>query len=673
MRRLAIAIALFAALLGASAARADYGATVRATSGLVSYWPLDEATGPAITDVVAHLTANLAPTALFGRPPGIDAGGTSVSLSGATSAAFGNVDNFTGDFSLEAWVAPSSTAADMDVISKGTGSTGYHLQLLAGGIPAFQVNGTRIAAPALPAGGWHHIVATFSTRTLALYVDGHPAATGTTSRATLASTQAFTIGRSSRSSALYLQGGLDELAVYGRALDAATVGAHFLAGADTTPPHTLLVTTPPAVSDTPDGGFTFAGSKGGLTFSCVLDGAAAVACPGAFSFDLLRTGTHTLAVTATDRWGDVESPATVYTWAVALPAADAAAPLTTIASGPAALSNSAGAQFALTGSKTKLTWSCRLDGGAWAPCGASVSYANLKEGAHLFEARAKDRWGAVEDPVASWAWTIDRTPPETFVLARNATAAGAGVAQLGSEAGARFECRLGDGDWAPCTAAYPLPAVPAAVQLAVRAIDRAGNADASPATMTLSPPDPVAPVLFSGASASFAVAGNRSVSGLQCSLDGAPATSCPWPLDFTGLGYGPHTLTVTDPKLGGVVFPTIAWTSPLPVPLLAASQFPALLSLGSRGAQAHVAKARLPRLLFQSNAAGVARVRLLRGRRLVASWTAPVIQGSNLVTLPRPAYLRLRPGRYGLEVTVANASGVSAALRLRFDAARIGR
>jgi hypothetical protein len=121
------------------------------------------------------------------------------------------------------------------------------------------------------------------------------------------------------------------------------------------------------------------------------------------------------------------------------------------------------------------------------------------------------------------------------------------------------------------------------------------------------------------------------------------------------------------------VFPTITWTSPLPVPLLAGSQFPALLSLGSRGAQARIAKARLPRLLFQSNAAGRAAVRLLRAGKRVASWTAPVIQGSNLVTLPRAAWLRLRPGRYTLELAATNATGTSRPLRLRFDAARVLR
>jgi hypothetical protein len=130
---------------------------------------------------------------------------------------------------------------------------------------------------------------------------------------------------------------------------------------------------------------------------------------------------------------------------------------------------------------------------------------------------------------------------------------------------------------------------------------------------------------------------------------------------------------VVDPALSGVVFPTIAWTNPLPVPRVVGSQFPALLHLGSRRGQARLATARLPRLLFQGNAAGRARVTLRRGDRTVSRWSVRVVQGSNLVALPRSAWRRLRPGRYRLEVVVRNASGSSSPLTLRFDAVRTTR
>jgi hypothetical protein len=62
-------------------------------------------------------------------------------------------------------------------------------------------------------------------------------------------------------------------------------------------------------------------------------------------------------------------------------------------------------------------------------------------------------------------------------------------------------------------------------------------------------------------------------------------------------------------------------------------------------------------------------VELRRGKRVVRRWTAPVVQGSNLVRLPRSAWRRLRPGRYRLAVEVRNATGASS-LVLRFDALR---
>lgn len=188
--------------------------------------------------------------------------------------------------------------------------------------------------------------------------------------------------------------------------------------------------------------------------------------------------------------------------------------------------------------------------------------------------------------------------------------------------------------------------------------------------MTIDPPVRNAPITFSGATARFVVGGNRSAKGLLCSLDGAAAAECPWPLVFEDLPYNSHRLTVTDPNLPGVVLPTIAWANRLPKPRIVGSQFPAVLQPGSRRRQASLAVARLPRMLFQSNAAGTAKVTLRRGRRSVAKWRARVVQGSNLVRLPKAAGRKLRPGRYTLVVVVRNAAGASAPFTLRFDALR---
>jgi hypothetical protein len=670
-RRLALLVAAALVLAAPAAARASaYGDGIRATLGVTAYWPLDETTAP-IADVVGNRTATPSSGYSLGLPPGIDAGGTSLALSGTAAANFGNAYNFTADRTIEAWIAPTTTSGDHYVVSKGTTTSGYHLYLASGGIPTFQVNSSRATAPALAAGGWHHLVATLTGRAMALYVDGRPTGNGTVSNTSATSTQSFWLGRLSRSASGHFQGGLDEVALYNRALDAATVAAHFAAGADLSPPQVIFSARPDPVSATSDGSFAFTGSKGGLTFTCALDDDAAAPCAGSYAYDLLRDGPHSLAITATDRWGT--TAATTVGWQIALPAAEIAAPVTTLTTTPAKITRSTVASFAFTASKARSVFACRLDGGAWAPClSGAVTYRGLSEGDHAVEVRATDRYGTVEASPPAFHWTIDITPPRTFLLVEQATATRAGTAVAGSEPGATFECRSANGAWASCPASFPLPDLGSSYGLYVRATDVAGNVQSGEASVVVEPP-PSRAISFLGEPASFAAGWFRQAPELLCSLDGATPAACPSPLAYAGLSYGPHTLRVVDPHSTGIEFPTIGWVNALPVPLVAGSQFPALLQLGTRARQAGVARARLPRLLFQSSAPGRARVTLTRGGRTIKRWSARVVEGSNVVTVPRSAWRLLRPGRYGLSVVVTNAAGASAPLHLRFDAVRSTR
>ena len=675
MRRALLAVLVV--LATPASAQAAFGDVVKATSGLAAYWPLDDSTAPMAAAAGGFALRSVTTGFTLGSPAGIDAGGTSLSLTGATftnpSGSSSAALNFAGDRTVEAWVAPTAFDGDRSVVSRGN-STGYHL-LLSSGRPAFRVNGTTVrAASSLAAGRWYHVAGTLSGTTLTLYVNGAQVATATMPAATSTSSSTFYVGRPSNStstSARY-RGGLDELALYGRALTTAEVAAHFVAGVDPGAWSTTLTARPAAVSDTPDGTVAFTSTKGGVTFTCALDDATTPApCAGTFAYDLLRDGDHTLTINATDRWGITQT--TSVAWRVALAANELAAPVTTFASAPPALTNATSASFSFSGSKTLLTFACRLDGGAWAACPGTAAYHQLKEGAHVLEVRATDRWGVVEAAPVSFRWTIDTTAPQSFVLLAKARAGDAGSAVLGSEAGATFECRSAQGGWAACPASFALPSLPEPGQLHVRAVDPAGNADPSPAIVVVEPAPANASIVFSGAGASFDVGGEADIAALRCSLDGAAPVACPWPLVFTALGYGDHTLTVTDPNLPGVVFPTLAWTNPLPAPQIVGSQFPAVLQLGSRRKQATLATSRLPRILFQSNSAGAAKVQLRRGTKPMRGWKAPVVQGSNLVRLPRAAWRRLRPGRYRLVVVVTNAAGASKPLTLRFDAVRTTR
>lgn len=660
------------ALAAAAPAQAAYQDVVAATQNATNSWSLDQAAAPfaASTGADALRVSNVG-TYTARQPAGIETGGTSVTLDGVAFVATGSSATAAGR-TVEAWISPSNLTGQRFLFSRGSGGAGYHLYLSNGKV-VFQV-GSRSAngATVLSANQWYHVAGTLTGTALAVYVDGRADGAGTLAATQSTSTQNLYVGRPASTTAQgnRYRGGLDEPAVYGRGLTAAEVAAHYTAGLDPIPLTVDFTSGPGEVSDAPDGRIAFAASKGGVSFQCTLDEQPPEACAGTFDYDLLRDGTHALRVEASRRG---QSQTATYTWRVALPANESAPPVTSFATAPTALTNSTTAAFAFAGSKTGLTYSCRLDGGTWSTCPASGTLTRLAEGEHVLEVRATDRWGVVEESVRSHRWRIDITPPETFALAARARRADPGSVVLGSEDGARFECRPAEGAWVACDPRFALPAMSVSGQMNIRAVDAAGNADPSPATLTLDPAPVNEPIRFSGASAGFVVGGVRDAGALLCSLDGAPATRCTAPLVYDDLAYGRHALTVTDPNMPGVVFPTIEWTDPLPAPKVVGSQFPAVLPLGSRRKQASLATSRLPRILFQSNAAGSATVELRRGKRVVRRWTAPVVQGSNLVRLPRSAWRRLRPGRYRLAVVVRNASGASAPLTLRFDAVRGSR
>jgi hypothetical protein len=353
--------------------------------------------------------------------------------------------------------------------------------------------------------------------------------------------------------------------------------------------------------------------------------------------------------------------------------ADMSPPTTSLTSAPAPLVATADVSFAFAGSKTRLAFSCRVDGAQAFPCsGAGTAVDGMGDGDHTFSVSATDRYGVVETAPVTYTWRVDLTPPGTLLLVARpqATHAG-GAASVASERGATFQCRIGAGGWAPCASPLALPDTPGTA-FAVRAVDAAGNADPTPARITLADGDTTrVPTSFGYGSAAFEIAGGRSATSAQCRLDAGAWARCPSPIAYDELAPGAHSLTVRDGATAGM--PALSWAVAAPAPRVAAAQFPALLSLGSRRAQRATSSRRLPRLLFQSNAAAAATVEVRRGSRRVLRWSAPVVQGPNSVALPRAAWLRLRDGRYVISVRTRNAAGASGVVRRRFDVVRRAR
>jgi hypothetical protein len=160
---------------------------------------------------------------------------------------------------------------------------------------------------------------------------------------------------------------------------------------------------------------TFAAtSRAGREFECSIDGAPFAGCgsanPGeeaSLRLPAVADGRHTLRVRARYRHFVDMVPAS-RTWIV-----DTTAPETTV--------RATAAGFELSSNESGVTFRCRIDDGAFEPCGASHPVGSLALGAHTFEAFATDRVGNVNARPAKHAWTIAPPMPASAPMAAEPT------------------------------------------------------------------------------------------------------------------------------------------------------------------------------------------------------------------------------------------------------------
>jgi hypothetical protein len=199
---------------------------------------------------------------------------------------------------------------------------------------------------------------------------------------------------------------------------------------------------------------------------------------------VLPDGQHTFEVRATDALGNVDAtPATrVFT-------VDATGPDTQIASGPVegGVTRDRTPTFGFSATEAGSIFQCRIDAAAFASCsgpGAAHTPAALANGRHTFEVRAKDVVGNVDATPASRAFTVDRDPPETTITKRPKKNTANRVARFrfrSDERGSTFRCKLDKGRFKRCSSPFRKRVKPGRHILRVRAVDRAGNTDPTPA------------------------------------------------------------------------------------------------------------------------------------------------------------------------------------------------
>ena len=177
-----------------------------------------------------------------------------------------------------------------------------------------------------------------------------------------------------------------------------------------------------------------------------------------------------------------------YSWSFTT-TSDTTAPETTIDSGPSGTVSSTTASFGFASSEEGSTFECSLDGATFASCTSPESYSDLADGSHTFRVRAIDKVRNTDDSPASRTWTVD-TPPDTAIgsgpsdgsYVRSTTASFSFSSDVSA---ATFECKLDNEAFKSCTSPKSIPDVGILVEGAhtfeVRAIDKAGNVDPTPA------------------------------------------------------------------------------------------------------------------------------------------------------------------------------------------------
>jgi uncharacterized repeat protein (TIGR01451 family) len=336
---------------------------------------------------------------------------------------------------------------------------------------------------------------------------------------------------------------------------------------DATAPDTTITANPTNPTNSTSASFSFTGNDGtgvgGLTFQCKLDSGSFTACTSPQSYTGLSEGSHTFQVQAADSLGNTDATPASFTWVI-----DTTAPNTSITGNPTNPSSSASATFNFTGNDGTgsgiASFECKLDSGSFAACTTGVNYTSLSNGSHTFQVRAMDNVGLTDATPASYTWVVDTAAPDTTITANpanptiSASASFSFTGNDGSGSGvASFQCALDGGGFAACTSPQTYTGLAnGSHTFQVRAVDVAGNVDASPAsftwvvdaaapdtTITANPANPT-----NSTSASFSFTGNdgTGVGGLtfQCKLDSGSFTACTSPQSYNSLSDGSHTFQV---------------------------------------------------------------------------------------------------------------------------------
>jgi PKD domain/Bacterial Ig domain/Carboxypeptidase regulatory-like domain len=214
------------------------------------------------------------------------------------------------------------------------------------------------------------------------------------------------------------------------------------------------------------------------------------------------------------------------------------------------------------------SYECALDGAPFASCetegadqSVTIKVKNLAEGSHTLAVREVDQAGNADPTPVTGTFVVDKTPPETSIdYAPESPTRELGPFDFSADEPSSFECWIDSAMPAYCDTPFYAPAGLADGDhvLHVRAIDRAGNVDATPLAepfhLDRTPPvvgiddGPVGTIETSAAKFEFSA---NEPSTFSCSLDEGPEDECASPRDLTGLTDRDHVFSVTATDAAG--------------------------------------------------------------------------------------------------------------------------
>jgi len=158
--------------------------------------------------------------------------------------------------------------------------------------------------------------------------------------------------------------------------------------------------------------FAFSASEAQVTFACRLDAGPWQACTSPRTLDGLPLGQHAFDVRATDKAGNVGTPAS-RRWTIA-PPPDTTPPTVTLTQAPPATTTSRTATFAFTASEPGVTFACSYDSGPFSPCTSPHTIQDAGVDDHTFAVRPTDAAGNTGPSVLA-RWTVLPLLPDLVV------------------------------------------------------------------------------------------------------------------------------------------------------------------------------------------------------------------------------------------------------------------